>query len=789
MLANNLKLAFRNLRRNSRYLLINVLGLGFALGFCILAYLNYQFANTYDHWHRDADRIVRVELIKASNQEPYGMCPAALGPAATMEIPGIESQCRYDSRSTVVKWGDAVFNEGLFFADENFFQFFDFEVLSGRPDLRDRSTVIIDEETATKYFGAENPIGQTLLFYADTDQRLPLTVGGVLKNIPLNSSLRFHFLTHLDNQFEGPNRTDYVSWKWLVDAVFLKLKAPAQAASVEAGLQKYTTPRNTARPDWAVSSFRLEPMKQMALNSQQLRGNGLWQGLPPAAVWGNLTMAIMLLLTAALNFANMTIAVCNRRLREMGVRKVMGGTHFQLMRQLLGESLVVVSLAAGLGMVLAYPICDWFNATWEFTDLKVDYSDPSLLAYITGIILLTTLLAGSYPAFYIASFRPSSIFRGGVLFGGSNWFSRIMMGMQVAISLVAVVTGLSFANNADFNRKADIGFDYQPILQAWLPAASDYPRFNNAVKEIPGVIATTGSVHLPGFGHNLVEFKWKGEGQEAILYQIGNDFPDVMGLRLVQGDWAAKAGDSSASKEIVINQTFARKIGGNDQLIGAEITYNNQTVRIVGVVSDFMTNTPFQPILPVVLQSVPARNWRRCLIKTASVEQQAQIMATLESKWKQLFPYTPFNVGYQNEMLVEAIQVSDNIATSMAVFAGVAILLSITGLFSLVSLNVLRRMREVAVRRVMGASAGQVAWVLNRSYGLIFLFAVILGCAGGRYLAVALMDSIFKINIGVQPSALVWSTLGILTVAAGTIGIKLWQTLRVNPAEVLRSEN
>jgi ABC-type antimicrobial peptide transport system permease subunit len=201
-----------------------------------------------------------------------------------------------------------------------------------------------------------------------------------------------------------------------------------------------------------------------------------------------------------------------------------------------------------------------------------------------------------------------------------------------------------------------------------------------------------------------------------------------------------------------------------------------------------MTNNPFMPILPAVMNPVPMREWRRCLIKTASVAQQPQIMASIKSQWKQLFPFTPFNVGYQNEMLVEAIEVSNNIAISMAVLAGIAILLSITGLFSLVSLNVLRRMREVAVRRVMGASAGQVAWVLNKSYIWIFAFAVVLGCVGGRYLALSLMDSIFKINIGVQAAALVWSTLGILIVACTTIGIKLWQTLRVNPADVLRGD-
>ena len=788
MIQNYLTLTLRHLRHNGRYLLINVLGLGFALGFCILAYLNYEFANTYDHWHRDASRIVRAEMVKASNGEPYGACPGALGTAALADLSGVEAMTRYDEDFTVVKRGDAVFNENLFFADENFFQFFDFQLAAGSLDLRDRSRVVIDEDTAEKYFGSENPVGQTLLFYADTDHRMPLTVGGVVKNIPLNSSLRFRFLTHLDNAQEGGRRLEYDSWKRSLVAVFLKLKNAADFEAVQSGLSAYVAPRNTARPDWTVTGYRLEPLRELAQTSRFLRGNDLWQGVPPAAVWGNLTMAVLLLLTAALNFANMTIAVCNRRLREMGVRKVMGGTRWQLMRQLLGESLVVVVLAAGLGMVLAYPIVDWFNATWKFTDLRVDYTDPRLNAYILGSVLLKTLLAGSYPAFYISSFKPSSIFRGGVLFGGSNLFSRLMMGFQVAISLVAVVVGVSFARNAEFNRRADIGFEYQPMLQAWLPDASDFSRFDDVVKTVPGVVATTGSLDLPGFGYTMIDFKWQGEAQEAILYRVGNDFPKVMGMRLARGEWAVAAGDTSTSAEVLVNQTFARQFGGDAVVLGQEISFQNRTVRIAGVLSDFMTSTPFQPMRPAVLQAVPMRDWRRCMIKTANSEQQPQIMSAIETKWKQLFPYSPFNVGYQNEMLREAVEASDNIATSMVGFAGVAILLSITGLFSLVSLNVLRRMREVAVRRVLGASATQVGWILNKSYGWIFGFAVLLGCVGGRFLALKLMDSIFKINIGVQPTALLVSTLGVLAVAAGTIGLKLWQTLRVNPAEVLQGE-
>jgi putative ABC transport system permease protein len=786
MLYHHLLLSIRHLSRNRRYLLINVLGLGAALGFAILAYLNHQFSTTFDSWHRDADRIVRAEIIKESNKEAYGYCPSALGPVAAANISAIEAQCRLDSRSTVVKRDDAVFNENLHFTDENFFEFFNFTLLKGRIDLADRNSVVLEEEAALKYFGTDDPLGKTLLFYADTEQRLPLTVSGVVKKLPLNSSIRFSFMTHLDNQFEGAARVDYTGWKWVVDALFFKLKNAADAPALAASLQPYVEPCNIARPNAQITGYRIERLRELALTSRELRANSLWPGMPPGSIWGTIIMASLLLLTASLNFANMTIAICNRRLREMGVRKVMGGTRTQLMVQLLGDSLVVVALAAAMGMMLAFPIVTWFNTTWKFTDLRVNYSDPYLLAYIGAAVAGTTLLAGSYPALYISSFRPSHIFRGGVLFGHSSLFSRMMMGLQVSISLVAVVTGLSFARNAESNRNADVGFAYQPVLQAWLPSAQDFSRFNDAVRNLPGVEATTGSADLPGFGYGLVDFAWQSTTQEALLYQISSDFPEFMQMRLVEGVWAAPAGDTTASAEVVVNETMARELGGT--VIGQTLSFRKRTVRISGVVADFMTRTPFNPIQPAMLNPVPMGQWRRCLIKTADTDGQPKAMAALETEWKRLFPYSPVNIGYQRDMLRDAIEASDNIAMSMAVFAGVAILLSITGLFSLVSLNVLRRLREVAIRRVLGASVSEVAWILNKSYTWVFVLAIVSGCAGGYFFSMTLLDSVFKINFGVPVAALVWGSIGVLTVAAATIGLKLWQTLQINPSEVLRGE-
>ena len=788
MLSQYFTLAARNLRRNARYLTINVLGLGIALGFCILAFLNYRFAHSYDQWHHEADRVWRVEMIKNSNNETYGIAPTPLGPKLAAESPAVESICRYDDMNTVVKYGDQTFNEGLAFGDDNLFQFFDFESVTGKLDLSDRSKVFIDEAVAEKYFGTENPIGQTMLFYADTDRKLPLTVGGVFKNLPLNSSMRFQFITNLENRMHGGHQVDLNRWQEPVIALFVRTKPGKTAADLNTTLETYVAPHNAARPDWTIKSFLVQPLREMALNSRFIRGNWLWPGMPPAAVWGNLTLAILLLLTAALNFANMTISVCNRRLREIGVRKVMGGTRAQLMRQLLSEALIVVCLSTLLGMLLAYPIVDWFNETWKFTSLKVDYTDPALGVFLLSAVLGTTLLAGSYPAFYISSFRPSSIFRGGVLFNSKNVFSRVMMGLQVAISLVSVIVGVSFARNAEFNRTADIGFDYQPILQAWLPEAGDYQRFENEIKDIPGITATAPSQHLPGFGYNIAYFQYQGEQKESIVYEVGNNFAPVMKIRLSEGEWPAPAGDTTASREVVVNQTFVREVGDGKSVIGEQIRIKGRDCRISGVVSDFLTQTPFSPIQPAVLRPIPTDSCQRCVIRTAGVDEQPRIMAAIEQKWKQMYPYMPFNVGYQNEMMREAIEASDNIAKSMVGFAGVAILLCITGLFSLVSLNVMRRLREVAIRRVMGASGAHISWILNKNYIWIFAAALIVGCAGGRFLALLMMDSIFKFNIGVQSGAMVYSALGILAIAALTIGVKIWQTLRINPADVLRGE-
>ena len=236
MIQNYLKLALRHLRRNGRYVLINVLGLGIALAFCIFSFENYQFAHSFDAWHPAKERVFRVETYKNSNHLLHGVCPSYLPPQATAEIPGIEAATRIDSRGLVIKRGENVVNQQVHFVDENFLDVFDFQLLSGQARLAGPNALLITGEMAKKFFGDEDPLGQTLLLFADTEQRKNLTITGVMKECPKNSSIQFQFLRHLDNQMEGdkPERYDY--WKWFVAAAFLELKNPSDLATGEAVL-------------------------------------------------------------------------------------------------------------------------------------------------------------------------------------------------------------------------------------------------------------------------------------------------------------------------------------------------------------------------------------------------------------------------------------------------------------------------------------------------------------------------------------------------------------------------
>jgi ABC-type antimicrobial peptide transport system permease subunit len=789
MIQNYIRIALRRLGRNGRYVMINVGGLGVALAFCIFAFENYRFAYSYDTWHPDASRVFRIESFKRSNHLLHGVCPAMLPHQALAELPAVEAMTRIDSRGVVVKRGEEVFMHEVHFTDENFLDFFQFELVAGQARLHDRSSILINEDMAAKFFGTENPVGQTLLFYADTEQRKALTISGVLKNCPKNSSLQFRFLTHLENQLEGDQPVRYDSWRWMTDAGFIKLKNATDAAQVEADLQRFIAPQNAGNLNWQAERFRLDPLMETAVAGHEIRWNNLNPSSPPAALWSNSVLALLLLLSASLNFANTTLAIGNRRLREMGVRKVMGGSLRQLRTQLLGEAFVVCLMALLLGMLLAYQIVDAVNALWIHLDLKLSYLDnPPMLLFLLAVVVFTTLLAGSYPAFYLSRYSPTAIFRNTFRFGGSSIFSRMMMGAQVSVAVMGMVVGLSFARNAREQRDADIGYLKEGIIGVEARDLAALKTFENAFSQRPDVLAMANTRHHAGWGYRRVEFEFRGQAEESLWFEVGKDYLSLMGMQVKSGtDFSAVNPVTGSATTVLVNETFVREIGGGQDLVGATLQFDSATYRIAGIVADFMPDSPFEPMAPAILRCAPEENLRYCIIKTRPEDLQ-KVYADMEATWKQLFPYQPFTGFYQDEVLKRALEISNNLSLTLSWFSIITLLLTVSGLFAIVSLNALKQYRGLALRRVLGATDSHIALHLNRNFLLVIGLALLAGSAGGYVFALALMNGIYKLHAGVSGVVIVAAIVLVLLALALTLWLKLKEILRANLMEALKAE-
>jgi len=399
MYSNFLKITLRNLWNYKFYALINVVGLGVGLAAIIWAFQNYRFSFSYDNFHNDPEHVFRAMIFREGNDAIHGICPSAAPVVAMQEFSGIQHALRIDSRGVTVK-ADAseAITQQVHFTDDGFFEVFNFPLVSGTYDLSDPAAVLITEDIAAKLYGKADPIGKTVTFYAGDSCQINLIVKGVLQQLPMNSMMWFKVITHWDNlrKFDCTPIADD-DWGWFADGVFFKLNNPEDAPRLESYLNKFVTVQNNARPDWKMTSYRLENLPTFSRRTE-MNANGFNERPEDSAAYGPLVLAVLIFISACLNFTNTTISRSSSRLREMGVRKVMGGTRGQLTMQLLSECAVVVLAGILLSIALNALWFPVYNRMWEALDLQVNYAkDPTL-----QIFLLGSLVAMEPPATFSA---------------------------------------------------------------------------------------------------------------------------------------------------------------------------------------------------------------------------------------------------------------------------------------------------------------------------------------------------------------------------------------------------
>lgn len=792
MLKNYLKIAFRHISRNKTYVLVNVMGLGIALACCMVAFVNWQAGANADKFHTNVDRIFRVLVNGKGYSRPTANICLPLAASAAADISGVEAGVRLGNSRVIIQNGTDVYSERLSSADPNFLDVFTFDLLEGdKSALQDPSKIFLSHKQAKKYFGEERAVGKTLVINPEHSTGKTFVVGGVFADIPAQStSIKIDFLTHIDFLENGPRQDTLTHWKNQVGTTFLLLKDPNQSQQVTEQLAQYIPIQNKAAPWNKRDNYLLEPMSTVFMNGKNVNNNRLASVTHTSFYWAPGLMALLILLTACLNFTNTTISFSNKRLKEMGVRKTMGVGRIQLMFQLLAESFIICLLAAFVGIVLTEYLIPIYNQMWSMMELElvVDYfNNYELLLFVGSMIVLSTLLGVAYSAFYISSFKASDIFRGNTKFGGDNWLIRSLLGLQIVISLVAIIGSVSFVQNATFQKEYELGYNLNQIINVELRGEKTFNKFKNIVLENPDIQEVAGAQNNFGFD-NWNTYVGNPEDQRyAAYYLVGDNFLETMDLELLEGRTFDKNLATDYNNAVLVTQKFA-KASNWDNPLGKKVKHNfPQEKTVVGLVKDFHPRSFLRIVDPGVFHFVKPHRYRVMKVKVA----QHKLLETeqyLKEKWVTAFPLIPFKSYFQEESIAESTMINRNIVYIYLFLSLVAILLSATGLFSLVSLNVLKRAKEIAVRRVLGASAESITYTINKQYILVFLVSGLVGAILGGWFSNFLIDTIFTIYQGVSTSAILLSVVGIFVIGGLTIGGKLFGVLQTNPAETLKSE-
>jgi ABC-type antimicrobial peptide transport system permease subunit len=608
---------------------------------------------------------------------------------------------------------------------------------------------------------------------------------------PENSSFDRQAYVRYDNMFDvEPVFDQGRNWTYR-NNLFLKITDPSRISAVEAQLAPFVENNNKIREDFFIKSFRLESFAGMSGRDEadDVQGNFTREGLPTSAVVGTGLMGIFILLIASFNLTNTTVAVSSQRLKEIGIRKVMGSQRLQLVAQFLGETLFVCFVALLLGLVIAQTlIIPAFNEMWENMKLEVNLTArPGLIIFTIITLVCTAVLAGAYPALYITRFQPVSILKGKLKFGGTNYFTRALLFLQYGISLIAVVCALAFIENARYQRDFDLGFARAGVIYTNVANGNEYETYRNALAGNPLIHSIAGSknnifpyTYNDPVKHESVEI-------ETDIIDAGENYLATAGLTLKDGRDFRKDSETDMKESVIISEKFAQAFGW-DKPLGKEIVwFDTVHLYVVGVVKDTYTRALWQELQPVMVRFVPQQQYQYLLVNTSAAD-AVQVNKFMEQKWKEIFPNRQYAGHYMDEEMAESNSINDNLVTMFGFLGVVAMMLSATGLFTLVSLNIIKRMKEIGVRKVLGASVGNIARVINTEFAIILVLASAFGTWAGASLSEMLMRSIWAYYLPTTTFTFVVSTSIMFSISIVTIGYKIYTTATMNPVKTLRDE-
>lgn len=791
MFRNYVVVAFRNLLKNRVFTFINILGLGLAISICTVAFFNHMFNYEFDMNNANYEEIYRINSFRdmQGREQEFGNVPATLALQIKNDIPGVDRVARLSRSGSPVKVGDEIFPAQISYVDPEFIDIFTFPLIFGdKKVIEDNGNVLVSREMANRLFGDEYPVGKSLSIVNDQNREFTYTVAAVFEDLPLNCSFRIDILTHFDNFLAMWNVND-ADWKFLTTALFVQIHDRSLVSPVTQSLRNYVGVQNEARQDFIINRWVMVPLSEVGKNSRTTWNSGLFPSLHPAAVVSPPVMALFILLLACFNFANTSVATFSRRLKEIGLRKTFGARKQQLFQQFMFETFIICILAMLVGIALAQWLVPAYSSLWAYMSIELTFSAyPVFWLFLFLLLLLTGFMAGVYPALYVSRYSPINVIRGSAGFKGSGKFSIILLTLQFVISVMSLTMGIVFERNARFQETVDRGYDSRNIIAMRLPP-ENFTSFRNVVLQNPMVVSAEGTQQHIEWQTSRRSVKDDVRQLEVDFMDVGPEYLATMGIRLMDGRLfdQSRAGADRSSGSVVINKMLADNFGWSNA-IGRTLTlYDTIRYTVIGVVEDFYNNGLWEEIQPTVLRLAGAETYYNLVVR-GKTEDLPEILEYMKLKWKEQGTNFVFGALFQEDIMQEERDINGSILKINIFLAICATILSLIGMFNMVSLDVIRRTKEVGIRKIQGAPMHVLMYLMSRKFLVVLLIASVAGCAGGYYLSESLMDSIWEYYADITAGMLILSVSILVISTLLAISFRIITAAARNPVISLRYE-
>ena len=694
MFKNYFKMAWRSLLRDKLSAVINIVGLSLAVGCGLVAFSLVDHQYTMDDFHQNAESVFVVQNIinRDGRLLHWGDGPFPMAPALKADFPQVKAAARARYRRGVVRYGDKVFNERIIFADPDYLEILTFPLKWGDANpLETPNAVVLSEEIAIKYFGHTNPVGEQIALTFENQRTESFFVQGVAKNFPLKSSFTFTILVPFEAQFTAGvvPEEERSNWERFTTATFVQLHDARDLAVLESGMDKYINLQNAVSKDWPAHAFHFEPLTTLAQNSFDKRSN-FARGAHPAGLITISLIALILIALACFNYVNIAVVSATRRLKEIGIRKVVGSNRGQLVRQFLSENLLICMIALIAGGVLAeFIFLPGFNQLLavDGVTLELEYlTNPALWGFFLILLILTGLGSGAYPAFYISAFKPVNIFRDKLQFGRKNRFMRILLACQFAFSFIAIFAGIVMTQNAQYQKTLDWGYDQAQTIVVPLQGEK-FATLKNEVSQNPDVIQIAGSLMHVGRASILKVVKHIDKQYEINTIGAGFNYLETLGLRLKNGRFFNREFGTDAQEALIVNETFVKRLGWESAL-NQRVEVDSVMYSVVGVVEDFHQDDFYEEIPPMMFRITPEENFR-FLSARIQAGRAMETEVFIEETWRRLFPDQPYQAFFQDSLFEGFFREITGHMQIMMFTAALGLILSCMGLFGLVSLSCL----------------------------------------------------------------------------------------------------